>query len=190
MVSRDLLVVAYCYTLICFGVYFIDEKLKHSEIIDSLNTYKHQLYEAKKLVVEYHEDNESLYIAVDSLNSYIDKMDKLDRLIQDLDSVPRSEQSKVLANCYNETNLKYGAVHKGAYDKTTTGICGVKTVWIDIIPELNEDNIDSLYGGYLVLSYLIDQEGDYIKGLQKYKGSIKNMAPVKHVIELEKLIKG
>ena len=33
----------------------------------------------------------------------------------------------------------------GVFDKTTTGACGIKTHWIDIIEEINEDNINSLF---------------------------------------------
>ena len=69
------------------------------------------------------------------------------------------------------------------------GYVGVKSEWIDIIPELNEDNINSLYGGYLVLSYLIDEEGSFEKALKKYKGSIKNYKPVQHTLDLKRLIK-
>ena len=54
---------------------------------------------------------------------------------------------------------------------------------------LNKDNINSLYGGYLVLSYLIDKTGSLEKALARYKGSIKNYEPVEHTIELKRLIK-
>lgn len=190
MSNRDIAVVGYVYILICLAVFFTFINIEHKRTINSLHLHKEQLFEAKKLVVEIADENDALYNAVDGLNAYITKMNRLDRLIQDLESIPREERNKTLANCYNETNLTYGAVHKGSYDKTTTGICGVKTAWIDVIPELNEYNIDSLYGGYLVLSYLVKQEGSYVKGLQKYKGSIKNQAPVQHVLKLENLIKG
>jgi hypothetical protein len=116
-------------------------------------------------------------------------MEHLDKLIEDLNRVPRESRKDVLANCYNESNLKYDVKHKGKFDKTTTGICGIKTVWIDIIPDLNKDNINSLYGGYLVLSYLIDETGSLEKALARYKGSIKNYEPVEHTIELKRLIK-
>ena len=190
MNNREIAIVGYVYILICLAVFFTFINIEHKRTINSLNIHKEQLFEAKKLVIELADENDALYGAVDGLNTYINKMDKLDRLIQDLESIPRKERNKTLANCYNETNLTYGAVHKGPYDKTTIGICGVKTAWIDVIPELTDHNIDSLYGGYLVLSHLEKQEGSYIKGLQKYKGSIKNQAPVQHVLKLENLIKG
>ena len=69
------------------------------------------------------------------------------------------------------------------------GYVGVKSEWIDIIPELNEDNINSLYGGYLVLSYLINETGSLESALRAYKGVKTNYKPVKHTLELKKLIK-
>ena len=69
------------------------------------------------------------------------------------------------------------------------GYVGVKSEWIDIIPELNEDNINSLYGGYLVLSYLVNETGSLESALRRYKGSIKNYKPVQHTLELKRLIK-
>ena len=78
--------------------------------------------------------------------------------------------------------------HPGKYDKTTVGICGVKTEWIGVIPELTEKNINSLYAGYLVLDHLIKQEGSKVAGLAKYKGSIKNYKPVHFTLKLEAIL--
>lgn len=181
MKTKEIWVVACIYSIICFCIFFTMKE------IESKKLYK-DLYQAKSIAVEYHDISESLYSAVDSLNSHIDKMEKLDKLIQDLDRVPRAERKKTLANCYNESNLNYDVIHKGKFDKTTTPICGVKKEWIDVIPELNEDNINSLYGGYLVLSYLIDEEGSLEKALRRYKGVIINDKPVKHTLELKKVI--
>ena len=69
------------------------------------------------------------------------------------------------------------------------GYVGVKSEWIEIIDELNKDNINSLYGGYLVLSYLINETGSLESALKRYKGSIENMQPVYHTLELKRLIK-
>ena len=182
MKTKEIWVVAYIYSIICFCIFFTMKE------IESKKLYK-DLYQAKSIAVEYHDISESLYLAVDSLNSHIDKMERLDKLIQDLATVPRDMQKSVIANCYNESNLNYDAVHKGKFDRTTTPICGVKKEWISIIPELNEDNINSLYGGYLVLSYLINETGSLESALAKYKGSIKNYKPVQHTLELKRLIK-
>ena len=182
MKTNEMILVAYILSIICFVIYFIQESNKQSKI-------EKELYQAKSLAVEFYDKSESLYSAVDSLNSYIDKMQKMERLVNDLATVPRDMQKSVIANCYNESNLNYEAIHKGRFDKTTTPICGVKKEWISVIPELNEDNINSLYGGYLVLSYLINETGSLEKALRKYKGSIENMQPVYHTLELKKIIK-
>ena len=183
MKTKEIWVVAYIYSIICFCIFFAMKEIEYKKL------YK-DLYQAKSIAVEYHDISESLYSAVDSLNSHIDKMERLDRLVQDLATVPRDMQKSVIANCYNESNLNYEVVHKGKFDITTVGICGIKKdIWISQIPELNEDNINSLYGGYLVLSYLIEKEGNLENALKKYKGSIKNTKPVEHTLELKRLIK-
>jgi len=182
MKTKEIVLVAYIYSIICFCIFFTMKEIEHKKL------YK-DLYQAKSIAVEYYDISESLYSAVDGLNSHIDKMERLDKLIQDLATVPRDMQKSVIANCYNESNLNYDAVHKGKFDKTTTPICGVKKEWISVIPELNEDNINSLYGGYLVLSYLIEKEGSLESALRRYKGSIKNYKPVQHTLELKRLIK-
>ena len=96
----------------------------------------------------------------------------------------------VLINCYKESNLNKDVIHKGKYDINTKGICGIKNYWIDIIPELNEDNINSLYGGSLVLEYLlVKNNNDIYLALKDYKGSIKNTKPVDDVIKLYEKLK-
>lgn len=96
----------------------------------------------------------------------------------------------VLINCYKESNLNKDVIHKGKYDINTKGICGIKDYWIDIIPELNEDNINSLYGGSLVLEYLlVKNNNDIYLALKEYKGSIKNIKPVNDVIKLYEELK-
>ena len=119
MKTNEIWIVAYILSIICFVVYFIQESNKQSKL-------EKELYQAKSLAVEYHEISESLYSAVDSLNSHIDKMERLDKLIQDLATVPRDMQKSVLANCYSESNLNYNVIHKGKFDTTTRGICRSK----------------------------------------------------------------
>lgn len=60
---------------------------------------------------------------VHSLNTHIDKMNRLDKLIMDLESVPLKDREEVLAVCYSETRLDYDAIHKAPSDVTTRGIC-------------------------------------------------------------------
>ena len=182
MKKSEIWIIAYIYSIICFIIYFGIEEHKSKKLYQDF-------CQAKVIAVELYDENESLYEAVESLNKHIDKMEHLDKLVEDLNRVPRESRKDVLANCYNESNLKYDVKHKSKFDKTTTGICGIKTVWIDIIPDLNKDNINSLYGGYLVLSYLIDETGILEKDLALYKGTIKNYEPVEHTIEIKRLIK-
>lgn len=138
--------------------------------------------EAMSIAIDLNKSNNEYIVAIKSLNNHIDKMQHLDKLVQDLATVPRDKQSLILANCFNESNLKYDVKHKGKFDKTTKGICGVKSEWIEIIPELNEDNINSLEAGYLVINYL------EFEALKKYKGSINNLSPVNHTLQLKKAI--
>ena len=97
----------------------------------------------------------------------------------------------VLALCFTESSLKYDVKHYGKFDKTTTGICGLKTkYWINEIEEINHQNINSLYAGSLVLEYLLNKyNGDLDKALKHYKGAVNNLEPVKRVIRLYKEIK-
>lgn len=97
----------------------------------------------------------------------------------------------VLVLCFTESSLNYNVKHKGNFDKTTTGICGLKTkYWIDEIEEINHQNINSLYAGSLVLEYLLNKyNGDLFLALKHYKGVNKNLEPVKRVIRLYKEIK-
>ena len=182
MKKSEIWIVAYIYSIICFCIHFGIEEHKSKKLYQDF-------YQAKVIAVEYHDISNELYRAMDSLNLHIDKMEQLDRLIQDLDRVPRSERKKTIANCYNESNLNYDAIHKGKLDKTTTPICGVKKEWIKAIPELNEDNINSLYGGYLVLNHLLAKHnGNEFKALAEYKGSVTNFFPVYKVLEIKKRI--
>jgi len=96
----------------------------------------------------------------------------------------------VLALCFTESSLKYDVVHKGSLDRLTIGLCGIKSYWIDIIPDLTEDNINSLKGGDLVMDYLLNKyDGDLFKALKYYKGSVNNLEPVHRVIKIYEDIK-
>ena len=119
MKTKEIWIVAYIYSIICFCIFFTMKEIEHKKL------YK-DLYQAKSIAVEFYEDRESLYLAVDSLNSHIDKMERLDRLVQDLATVPRDSQKITLANCYSESNLNYDVIHKGNFDRTTKGICRSK----------------------------------------------------------------
>lgn len=96
----------------------------------------------------------------------------------------------VIALCFPESGLKKDVVHKGKFDKKTIGVCGVKSYWIDIIPDLTKNNINSLKAGELVLDYLIDKNnGNLFEALKDYKGANKNLEPVYKTLEIYKEIK-
>ena len=87
--------------------------------------------------------------------------------------------------------MNYDVKHYGKFDKTTTGICGLKSsFWIDKIDEINHSNINSLYAGSKVLEYLLNKyDGNLFEALKHYKAANKNLAPVNRVIEIYKEIK-
>ena len=119
MKTKEIWIVAYIYSIICFCIFFTMKEIEHKKLYNDL-------YQAKSIAVEYYDISESLYGAVDSLNSHIDKMERFDKLVQDLATVPRDMQKSVIANCYSESNLNYDVIHKGKFDKTTKGICRSK----------------------------------------------------------------
>lgn len=81
-----------------------------------------------------------------------------------------------LAVCAPEASLRYKVFHPGKYDTNTKGICGIKDYWIDIIPELTEDNINSMYGGYLVIKHFMNKHNNKIyPAIKDYKGAHKNL---------------
>lgn len=180
MKKSEIWIVAYIYSIICFIIYFGIEEHKYNKL------YK-DFYQAKVIAVELYDENEALNQGHKSLNDELDKTIKIQKIINDLSQVPKESQSLVLANCFDESRLKYDVIHKGSYDKTTIGICGIKTVWIDIIPELNQDNINSLYGGYLVLDYLMVNQNEF-EALKDYKGAKANLKPVYRTLEIKKRI--
>ena len=183
MKKSEIWLVAYIFSIICFGVYYFQESYK-------LNNLNKQFYQAKVIAVELYEDNEALHQGHKSLNDELDKTIKIQKIINDLSQVPKDKQSLVLANAFTESNLNYEVIHKGKFDKTTTGISGIKSnFWIKAIPELNEDNINSLYGGYLVLSHLLAKHnGNEFEALADFKGSITNFKPVYKTLEIKKRI--
>ena len=182
MKKSEIWIVAYIYSIICFCIYFVIEENKSNKLYQDF-------YQAKVIAVELYDENEALHQGHKSLNDELDKTIKIQKIIDDLSQVPKDMQSLVLANAFNESSLNYKVIHKGKFDRTTTGISGIKPLWIDIIAELNEDNINSLYGGYLVLNHLLDKHnGNEFKALAEYKGSITNFKAVYKTLEIKKRI--
>ena len=81
--------------------------------------------------------------------------------------------------------------HYGKFDKTTIGICGLKSsFWIDEVDEINHNNINSLYAGSKVLEHLlIKYNNDLFLALKHYKGANKNLESVNRVIKIYDEIK-
>ena len=87
-----------------------------------------------------------------------------------------------------ESDLNYDVVHPS---KDTIGICGIKlNIWSIEIPEINKENVNSLYAGSLVLDFLIKKNnGSLFKAIKEFKGTERNYKPVNKVINIYKEIK-
>lgn len=188
MKKQDLFNVGIIFSLIvaAISIIMLNVKLDHKQ---------NDIIKVKKFAIYLYEDREvfinmvySLNKHSDNLESNINDMDYLKRLLEDLKTVREDLRTLTLAVCYDESNLNYNVIHKGKTDRTTIGICGVKSEWIDMIPQLTKENINTLYGGSLVLSYLLDNSSDKFEAIKKYKGSILNVEPVIHTLALEKMI--
>ena len=188
MKKQDLFNIGIIFTLIvaAISILILNVKLNHKD---------NEIIKVKKFAIYLYEDREVFINMVHSLNKHSDNlesdindMDYLKRLLDDLKTVREDLRTLTLAICYDESNLNYNVVHKGRTDKSTIGICGVKREWIDMIPQLTKENINTLYGGSLVLSYLLDNSSDKFEAIKKYKGSILNVEPVIHTLALEKMI--
>ena len=186
MKVEEIFHIAIIYTLFIFFVDYGLEKRENKQLEKKLEIVNEQMYEAKVITIEIDDEKNNLYKTVDELQKKLDKTEELKKIIEDLKMIPRDMQNLTLGSCYDETNLTHNVKHPGKYDKTTVGICGVKKEWIAVIPELTEENIDSLYAGYLVLDHLIKEKGSKVKGLAAYKGSIKNYKPVHFTLKVEK----
>ena len=95
-------------------------------------------------------------------------------------------QHLTVALCFTESSLNYDVKHYGNFDISTSGICGLKSIyWIDEIEEITHENINSLYAGSKVLEHLlIKYDNDLFKALKHFKGANKNQKPVEKVIKI------
>lgn len=150
--------------------------------------------EAMQVAINLNKANNDYIEMLESMNKYADSLEsdlENNKLLKDFLSIDNNLKSLTLVLCFTESNLNYEVKHKGKFDKSTTGICGLKSkYWINEIEEINHQNINSLYAGSLVLEYLLNKyNGDLEKTLKHYKGANKNLEPVKRVIRLYKEIK-
>ena len=151
-----------------------------------------KLTQAKELVVELDEEVNNAYVMVQSLNDELDRVDKinkLDKLLKELSQV-KSNPKLTLVVCFTESSLNKKAVHTGWYNKNITGpLCGIKNHWIDIIPELNQANINTLYGGSLVINYLLEKHNNNLfLAIKEFKGAEKNLTTTYKTIKLYRYI--
>ena len=150
--------------------------------------------EAMQVAINLNKANNDYIEMLESMNRYADTLEsdlEQNKLLKDFLSIDNKLKNLTLALCFTESNLNYEVKHKGKFDKSTVGICGLKTkYWIDEIEEINHQNINSLYAGSLVLEYLLNKyNGDLEKALKHYKGANKNLEPVKRVIKIYEDIK-
>ena len=154
---------------------------------------KQELYLAKSLVVELDEESRLAYEMIESLNKELDISNEYSKFTKLLKDVSRIKQNKdlTLVVCFTESSFRYNAKHTGWYNARITGhICGLKNHWVDIIPELNQDNINTLYAGSLVISYLLDKHNnDLFKAIKEFKGADKNLKTTYKTIKLYNKIK-
>lgn len=112
--------------------------------------------------------------------------EKFERILDDLSAIPESAKPFVISLCFTESSLNYNVKHRGRFDKTTTGICGIKPeLWKDVI---GDNSPNSLYSGYLVLKHLLDKHQNLFDAVARYKGAKTNFITTERVIDLSKKI--
>ena len=151
---------------------------------------ENELNQAKTIAVELHEESNLAYEMVESLNKELDLAGEYinhKKLLKDLSQI-KSNKDLTVVVCFTESSFRYNAKHTGWYNEGITGhVCGLKDHWVDIIPELNQDNINTIsrwkvglscnIGNIKRLISLIELKQinseliDYIDGLE-YKDSI------------------
>ena len=153
---------------------------------------ENELNQAKTIAVELYEESTLAYEMIESLNKELDLAGEYinhKKLLKDLSQIKQNKDLTWVV-CFTESSFRYNVKHTGSHDKTTIGICGIKTVWIDIIPELNQENINTLYAGSLVITYLLNKHNnDLFKAIKEFKGANKNLTTTHKTIRLYNKIK-
>lgn len=191
MNTEEIKSVGFIFTLIVLVGLLLNQNYQINKLAD-------KSHQAMKVALEVNSDlqqvkgdskqNESkLSSEIDLLKEEIDELNKFKdmKLFKDLLTVKPEMRFKTLMTCKTESDFNYNVIHRGIYDATTTGVCGIKTHWINIIPEITKDNINSLYAGSLVIEYLLNKNnGNLYAAMKEFKGSIRNTAPVDKVMAL------
>ena len=154
---------------------------------------ENELNQAKTLVVELDDESRLAYEMIESLNNELDisnEYAKFTKLLKDLSQI-KQNKDLTLVVCFTESSFRYNAKHTGWYNAGITGhICGLKNHWISLIPELNESNINTLYAGSLVITYLLNKHNnDLFKAIKEFKGANKNLITTYKTINLYNKIK-
>ena len=125
MKKSEIWIVAYIYSIICFCIFFGMKEIESKK-------FNKQLYQAKSFAVEFHDEKESLYEAVESLNIHIDKLEQ-NKLLKDLLSIDDRNKAIVLAIAFTESSLRYDVKYN---EKWTVGIGGIRP---NFYPDLFKD---------------------------------------------------
>ena len=154
---------------------------------------ENELNQAKTIAVELHEESSLAYEMVESLNKELDLAGEYinhKKLLKDLSQI-KSNKDLTVVVCFTESSFRYNAKHTGWYNEGITGhMCGLKDHWVDIIPELNQENINTLYAGSLVISdLLVKHNNDVFKAIKEFKGANKNLTTTYKTIKLYNKIK-
>lgn len=185
MTNNENLIVGLIFTIIIgLGVLFHNNHLNSKEYSAKIAAMEFAInqYEEKLATEKQYEEIKGLLTDAEGKLTNVKEFAKL---YKDLLTVKPYLRHLTLLVCNTESGNKYDVIHTGKYDSTTTGICGIKTHWIGVIPEINESNINSLYAGSLVIEYLLNKNGENVyAALKEFKGSIVNTKPVEKVMEM------
>lgn len=193
--NDELVIVALLFALLIqIGVYFSDtHKIKKQvievkKVVIEINNEKQETEEKLKDVKVY---SKTLETNVKDLKEDVQNSQIPLKLLKDLRSISNDPLAKLtVAVCFDESELDYNKKHSGKYDKTTIGICGIKSDNIGIVPGLNWKNINSLEGGLIMVRYLYEKHnGKLFYMLKEYKGSKTNFKPVHNTLKIYNKIK-
>ena len=186
--NRELTTVGIIFAFICLGLQIGEERHKQTLLNKDLLIAKTVAVELYDEVITYDKMVQSMNNYADELEATIQQADELHKMRKDLDKVPRGLKKLTIATCYDETGMKYNAVHTGPGNDGVEGICGIHKNWIGKIPGLTKDNINTLYAGSLVLNYYLKNSSNEFEALKGYKGSINNLKPVYNTLNFKSVV--
>ena len=185
MTNNENLIVGLIFTIIIgLGVLFHNNHLNSKEYAAKISAMEFAIKQYEEKIATEKQYEELQRLLTDAEGKLADVND-FKKIYKDLLTVKPYLRHLTLLLCNTESGNRYDVIHTGKYDSTTTGICGIKTHWIGMIPEINESNINSLYAGSLVIEYLLNKNGENVyAALKEFKGSIVNTKPVEKVMEM------